>query len=317
MSLFNKIKEPVILKEGSSAKEQLHALEELLNNANDSKIKSKLENDITAVKAGIFGEDIILFELKNSHIPMFVLHDLYLEYEGLSAQIDYLIITKRRQFVVECKNLYGNITINNVGDFIRIIGNRKEGIYSPVTQSKRHLELIKQIRGAEKGNALTKSLFERHFYENYRSVVVLANPKTILNAKYATKEIKSQVIRADQLIEYIRKVNKERDATDSSENDMEQLANYFLSKHRVCKTDYLEKYHSLMQPEQEKSAEVDVPQQPLTDISNKQEDDVMPKCPKCGAPMIKRKAVRGNNAGSEFWGCSNYPKCRGIINILQ
>lgn len=35
-------------------------------------------------------------------------------------------------------------------------------------------------------------------------------------------------------------------------------------------------------------------------------------CPKCNAPMIKRVAQQGVNAGREFWGCSRYPKCRGI-----
>lgn len=47
------------------------------------------------LQAGICGEDTIAFELKNSHIPMMVLHDLYLEHEGLSAQIDYLIVTRK------------------------------------------------------------------------------------------------------------------------------------------------------------------------------------------------------------------------------
>lgn len=34
-------------------------------------------------------------------------------------------------------------------------------------------------------------------------------------------------------------------------------------------------------------------------------------CPLCGSPMVKRKAARGNYAGSYFYGCSKYPKCRG------
>ena len=38
-------------------------------------------------------------------------------------------------------------------------------------------------------------------------------------------------------------------------------------------------------------------------------------CPKCGAEMIKRVATKGTNAGNTFYGCSNFPKCRGIINI--
>ena len=94
MGLFDKIKEPVILNEGSSAKNQLRALEQILTKIEDKNIRSQIESDIAAVKAGIFGEDTILFELKNSHIPMIVLHDLYLEYEGLTAQIDFFSPTQ-------------------------------------------------------------------------------------------------------------------------------------------------------------------------------------------------------------------------------
>ncbi|MEE1279302.1 MAG: topoisomerase DNA-binding C4 zinc finger domain-containing protein, partial [Oscillospiraceae bacterium] len=39
------------------------------------------------------------------------------------------------------------------------------------------------------------------------------------------------------------------------------------------------------------------------------------KCPKCGADLIIRTATRGANAGKQFYGCSNYPKCRYIENI--
>ncbi|EPJ43757.1 MAG: hypothetical protein OFPII_39790 [Osedax symbiont Rs1] len=38
-------------------------------------------------------------------------------------------------------------------------------------------------------------------------------------------------------------------------------------------------------------------------------------CPKCNSTMVKRKARQGVRAEQEFWGCSSYPKCRGIVNI--
>lgn len=38
-------------------------------------------------------------------------------------------------------------------------------------------------------------------------------------------------------------------------------------------------------------------------------------CPSCGGDMVRRKASRGKNAGQEFWGCSNYPKCRKILSV--
>ena len=37
----------------------------------------------------------------------------------------------------------------------------------------------------------------------------------------------------------------------------------------------------------------------------------VPHCPVCNALIVKRLARRGVSAGSSFWGCSNYPKCRG------
>jgi restriction system protein len=42
-----------------------------------------------------------------------------------------------------------------------------------------------------------------------------------------------------------------------------------------------------------------------------QSQSVNPKCPLCGSDMVKRMAKKGANAGSEFFGCSKFPKCRG------
>lgn len=39
------------------------------------------------------------------------------------------------------------------------------------------------------------------------------------------------------------------------------------------------------------------------------------RCPKCGSEMVLRTAKRGDNQGGKFWGCSNYPECRGIVNV--
>lgn len=42
---------------------------------------------------------------------------------------------------------------------------------------------------------------------------------------------------------------------------------------------------------------------------------VPPACPLCAKPMVRRTAKRGANAGSEFWGCTGYPACRGTRTI--
>lgn len=38
-------------------------------------------------------------------------------------------------------------------------------------------------------------------------------------------------------------------------------------------------------------------------------------CPKCGGKLILRTATKGANAGNQFWGCANFPKCRYIKSI--
>jgi restriction system protein len=38
-----------------------------------------------------------------------------------------------------------------------------------------------------------------------------------------------------------------------------------------------------------------------------------PKCPHCGGEMVLRTAKTGKYAGKQFYGCRQYPKCKGIV----
>lgn len=42
--------------------------------------------------------------------------------------------------------------------------------------------------------------------------------------------------------------------------------------------------------------------------------ELEPLCPICSREMIKRTARKGKNAGNTFWGCSQFPNCRGVIS---
>jgi len=39
------------------------------------------------------------------------------------------------------------------------------------------------------------------------------------------------------------------------------------------------------------------------------------RCPTCGSPMVLRTVKRGARAGTRFWGCSAYPRCRAVQEI--
>lgn len=47
---------------------------------------------------------------------------------------------------------------------------------------------------------------------------------------------------------------------------------------------------------------------PVVQTSNP--NDSHPVCPKCGIPMVLRTAGKGEQPGRQFYGCSNYPRCR-------
>lgn len=46
-----------------------------------------------------------------------------------------------------------------------------------------------------------------------------------------------------------------------------------------------------------------------------EKETAVPLCPQCGTPMILRIAQKGSNVGNQFWGCSQYPRCRGISPV--
>ena len=249
MGLFDKMKEPVFLKESSNAIVQLEKLKSIEPMLTNEGVK-KLKQEIRYVEYGIAGENNIAFELKNSHMPMYILHDIYLEDGDLSAQIDYLVFTKKLCFIIECKNLVGDIEIDNKGDFIRTMEfggkKKKEGIYSPITQNQRHLELMKKIKLDSKTNILKRFMMGRYFEDFYKPIVVLANSKTILNAKFAKKEIKNQVIRADQLVSYIKETCKNSKEMEQSDNNLLLWAQSYLDFNIETEKDYTSKFNEYL-----------------------------------------------------------------------
>ncbi len=56
----------------------------------------------------------------------------------------------------------------------------------------------------------------------------------------------------------------------------------------------------------------------LAERNRKKQDqpsDSIPSCPQCGKAMVLRTAKKGTRAGKQFWGCSGYPDCTGLVEI--
>jgi len=43
--------------------------------------------------------------------------------------------------------------------------------------------------------------------------------------------------------------------------------------------------------------------------------DQIPNCSQCGKPMALRTAKQGKHPGSQFWGCTGYPDCKGTAPV--
>lgn len=225
MELFKKFTETIFYKKDNQLEEQISALKELQQEyPNNSKLNYKLK----LCELGLIGENEIEFELKNANIGMYILRDVNLKYNDLTAQIDYIIITPGYTYFVECKNLIGNITVNNRGEFTReyIYNHKKivEGIYSPIRQAERHIEIFKKIFDESQTSFMDK-IFKNIRTSWLKPLVVLANSKNILKLTYAPKSIKNQIVRSDSLINYIKKdINSLNKDYLSSQKYMNNLA---------------------------------------------------------------------------------------------
>ena len=260
MGLFSGIevfrfKDTVFYKEENDLQDKYNALkrlnEEYPNNED-------LLSELFIVKKGLEGENEISYQLKKSNIGMYVLRDVKYKYEDLTAQIDYIVITPVYTYFVECKNLVGNITVTDKGDFIRELTingrNIKKGMYSPLRQVEAQREVFRKIW--EKQQSRLKKLLASSSFEFYRRVlVVAANKETILNTNRAPKDIKHKILRADALINQIQYDLNHKDKNEyiASKKEMEERAEYYIELSSKEDIDYYNYYKDKYCKDAEKS----------------------------------------------------------------
>ncbi|PZM64339.1 NERD domain-containing protein [Paenibacillus dendritiformis] len=232
------IRNPIFIKDFSKDNHQLSALNELKNKIVGGEKKDNIERDIKYLKYGLDGENNVSFELKNSFLPILCLHDVRVEYEDYVAQLDFVVISNKFTCILETKKLSGNITIDQDGNFVRTFKNRfgkeyKEGIYSPITQNARHIDIIKYV--------LAKELKINNM--PILSLVVMANPKTIINKYRCPEEIEKSIIKYDQIkVTLGRYLNDKANTYDLAEKDMYNIANLLVKLNTPLNIDLVEKY---------------------------------------------------------------------------
>lgn len=204
------------------------------------------------------------------------------------------------------------------------------------------MRVYKDIVRAKKG-MIIGALYNKNFDTYNKSLVVLANPKTVVNDKYAKAEVKKQVIRADQLITTLKSLKSD---LKWNKKEMRETGERMLAMNIEERKDYFTKFEELKKELDSISdqmfadnkaetmkgesgitgAEMDSVSQTEgqnesgnnADRADDQKIEVAEKsmiCPRCGAQLVLRMAKKGDNAGNQFYGCSAFPKCRYIQNI--
>ncbi len=189
----------MIIKYSDSREADISELESLLSRKLTSRQRFLVEREILSIKKGARGERdsayYINFYYGDSR-RWIVIHDLRIELNGRSAQIDHILINRLFDVYVLESKCYGyGLRITDTGEFEVCCDKRYVGIPSPIEQNKRHIALLSPF--IEYHGLMPKRLPVpiKPCFLNY----VLVSPKSVLKRPDADKFDSSAVIKADSL----------------------------------------------------------------------------------------------------------------------
>ncbi|MGE6245747.1 topoisomerase DNA-binding C4 zinc finger domain-containing protein [Psychrobacter proteolyticus] len=144
-----------------------------------------------------------------------------------------------------------------------------------------------------------------------------ANDKPIV--KVANKPVPEPIVKetAKRAILKSREVHRwfgqtEIEASDlpiDSMDTQQAVTQYTITSHDIADKVFLTPFE-VMEPELAASSSATI------EVIDHTADLIQtPTCPRCNGEMIKRVAKKGLNQGQTFFGCSQFPKCWGVVNI--
>jgi hypothetical protein len=187
----------MLIKQADDHAEELAQLEQLAE-AGKGEAAKFATHDLRIRKAGIKGEaeSAYLINFYYAASPNWaVIHDLRVEQNGRTAQIDHLLINRSMEcYVLESKHFHAGIKITEDGEFMRWNDYKHtfEGMPSPLLQNERHIAVLRDVMAtldlpARMGLRITFS---------FQTFVLVASSARIDRPK---KFDSSRVIKADQI----------------------------------------------------------------------------------------------------------------------
>lgn len=218
------------------------------------------------------------------------LFNVYIPKEnGETTEIDVLLITTKGIFVFESKNYSGWIFGGeNQRYWTQTLPqgrgkSHKEKFFNPIMQNATHIKHLKAVVGDD----------IPHF-----SIIAFSERCTL---KKINKSSDVKVINRGDVPLAVKSIMQTMQENILSTEDINkiyyQLYDYTQVNDEV-KQQHIQKINSKF-----KSKENII----SLSIEEQQQND---KCPRCSGDLILRVIKKGENAGKEFYGCSNFPKCR-------
>ena len=184
-----------------------------------------LNYQILLFKIGELGESKVLDELKYSFYPMNIIKDISINIGEFHCQIDFLIITKKSMYLIECKNNGANLKIDSTGSFYLVKEGKKNRIFSVLNQIERQKMILEQLD------------FDVDI-KNIHPIIVYANEETGIEIEDETILRGIDVINLDRLNSLIRE--KEKDLEEIyCEEEIEKIKNKLLDP-ILKNSDYVE-----------------------------------------------------------------------------
>ena len=180
---------------------------------------------ILLYKIGEIGENKVLDELKYSFYPMHIFKDISINIGEFQCQIDFVILTKKAMYLIECKNTKFNVKIDKIGSFYLINEGKKNRTFSVLNQIERQKMILEQLD-------LGVEIKEMH------PIVVYANEETGIEIEDKDALRGIDVINLDRLNSLIREKEKDLKEIYTAE-EIEKIKNSLINPN-IKNNDYLE-----------------------------------------------------------------------------
>lgn len=232
------------------------------------------------------------------------LFNLYIpKKNGETTEIDLMMISRKGIFVFESKNyggwIFGKESQRN---WTQVLpsgkGTRKESFYNPIMQNRTHIRNLVAFVGEE--------------YPT-RSIIVFSERCELKEVDVESADIR--VVKRDELRRAVLDVYQRETQDLLSPDQIETVYQRLLPLTQVgddVKARHIENIKKRLEENADHSGEEGSQRAPAQSKKSQLKSSVEAQrvCPKCGGTLVLRRARRGANAGSQFWGCDNYPKCR-------